>query len=147
MLEQLGFVYMIDPIADPNTRTFTITLLLSNRIVRGELPDEEGFLEVFVADDRKHAEATAAEDRRERTAARSDELAFAESGISLRWDEDLKRLRASRLDAIDRALEDMAGRNYGVCVRCQGLITTERLRETPDTCVCTECAGRSAPVG
>ena len=77
----------------------------------------------------------------------SDELAFAESGISLRWVEDLQRLRASRLDAIDRALEDMAGRNYGVCARCQGLIATERLREAPDTRVCAECAGRSAPVG
>ena len=40
MLEQLGFIYMIDPVADPNTRTFTITLLLSNRVIRGEMPDE-----------------------------------------------------------------------------------------------------------
>jgi RNA polymerase-binding transcription factor DksA len=104
--------------------------------------------EEIVAENRRLlAEATAAEDRRERTAARSDELAFAESGISLRWDEHLQRLRASRLDSIDRALEDMAGSNYGLCARCRGLIATERLREAPDTRVCSECAGRSAPVG
>lgn len=39
-LERLAFVYMIDPIADPNTRTFTITLLLPNTIVRSEIPEE-----------------------------------------------------------------------------------------------------------
>jgi len=92
------------------------------------------------------AEAASAEDRRERVAAPSDEDAFEATGISMHWDEEIERLRASQLDAIDRALEDMAGRNYGVCARCRGLIATERLREAPDTRVCAACAAAAAPV-
>jgi len=103
--------------------------------------------EAIVAENRRLlAEATAAEDRRERTAVPSDEEAFAATGLSMRWDEDLQRLQAGRLDAIDRALEDMAGPSFGVCARCERLIAIERLREAPDTRVCAACAGRSVPV-
>jgi RNA polymerase-binding transcription factor DksA len=113
-------------------------------VLARELREER---EAIVAENRRLlAEAAAAEDRRERTAAPSDEAAFASTGISMRWDEDSQRLRVSRLDAIDRALEGMAGRNYGLCARCQSLITTGRLRDAPDTRVCAECAGRSAPL-
>jgi RNA polymerase-binding transcription factor DksA len=55
-------------------------------------------------------------------------------------------LQAGRLDAIDRALEDMAGHGYGACARCRSLIATDRLREAPDTRVCAACAAASAPV-
>jgi RNA polymerase-binding transcription factor DksA len=103
--------------------------------------------EAIVAENRSLlADAAAAEDRRERTAAPSDEADFGASGISLRWDEEIQRLQGARLDAIDRALEAMAGRNYGVCARCGALISIERLRETPDTRVCAGCARLSAPV-
>jgi RNA polymerase-binding transcription factor DksA len=91
-------------------------------------------------------EAAAAEDRRERTASPSEEAELAASGISMRWDEGLGELQVSRLDAIDRALEAMGGRGYGVCVRCSSLIPIERLREAPDTRVCLDCARKSAPV-
>lgn len=40
-LERLAFIYMIDPIADPNTRTFTITLMLSNKKVGSGIPEEQ----------------------------------------------------------------------------------------------------------
>jgi multidrug efflux pump subunit AcrA (membrane-fusion protein) len=36
--ERVAIIYMIDPIADPQTRTFTITLMLPNKRVRSELP-------------------------------------------------------------------------------------------------------------
>lgn len=90
------------------------------------------------------AEEAAAEDQLERTAARSEEWEFPVGAISMRWDEEVQRFQVGRLDAIDRALEEMRGRNYGVCARCHGLIATERLRRTPDTRVCDECADRSA---
>lgn len=103
--------------------------------------------DTIVAENRRTlAEATAAEDRRERTAAPSDVQAFATDAISMHWDEGIRELRSSRLDAIDRALEEMAGSNYGACARCRGLIAIARLREAPDTHVCAECAGKSAPV-
>ena len=42
-LHQRATVYMIDPVADPNTRTFTVTLLLENEEVKAPLPaDLEG---------------------------------------------------------------------------------------------------------
>ncbi len=86
-------------------------------------------------------EKAVAEDRLGRTVARSEEWELAGGAISMRWDEAVQRLQAARLDAIDRALEEMAGRSYGVCARCQGLIAIEWLRRTPDARVCEECAG------
>lgn len=38
--EQLAFIYTIDPVADPRTRTFTITLMLSNERFHSEVPEE-----------------------------------------------------------------------------------------------------------
>ena len=38
--ERMAFIYVIDPIADPSTRTFTITLMMSNNSVRSEVPEE-----------------------------------------------------------------------------------------------------------
>ena len=92
------------------------------------------------------AEEAAAEDASEQLAAPSDEAEFAALGVSMRWDEQLQRLQAGRLDAIDRALGEMAGARYGVCARCRGVIAIDRLRHSPDTRVCGECAGRSLTV-
>ncbi len=39
-IEQVAFIYTIDPVADPQTRTFTITLMLPNRKVQSEVPKE-----------------------------------------------------------------------------------------------------------
>lgn len=39
-VKQDGFVYMVDPSADASTRTFTLTLLLLNRKIEQEIPDE-----------------------------------------------------------------------------------------------------------
>jgi len=103
--------------------------------------------EQIVADNRRLlAEAAGAEDRRERTATRSEQWEFGVAAISMRWDEDLHQLQIGRLDAIDRALEEIAGRGYGMCARCRGPIALERLRDAPDTHVCAKCAGESVPV-
>ena len=103
--------------------------------------------DAIVAENRRLlAEEAAAEDQLGRTASRSEESELSVGGISVRWDEEVQRLRASRLDAIDRALENMSGRRYGVCSRCQGLIAVSRLRSTPDSRVCEACARESAPV-
>ncbi|WP_197231882.1 efflux RND transporter periplasmic adaptor subunit [Novipirellula artificiosorum] len=40
ILQQVAVIYMIDPVADPNTRTFTITLMLPNTKTQSELPAE-----------------------------------------------------------------------------------------------------------
>lgn len=103
--------------------------------------------EEIVAENRRLlAEAAAAEDRRGRVASTSEEREFGVGAISMRWDEHLHRLHAGRLDAIDRALDQMRGHGYGVCARCRGLIGVERLRDAPDTHVCAKCAGESVAV-
>lgn len=40
MLRRLSFIHMIDPVADPQTRTFTVTLMMRNEKVRLPLPEE-----------------------------------------------------------------------------------------------------------
>ncbi len=101
--------------------------------------------EILEANRRLVAEATAAFDER------ADDT-------PLGTDEDLDRpdlaalfpsLRTARLDAIDRALEEIAeaGARYGVCARCEALIDPERLRAAPDTHVCQPCAAGGESVG
>jgi len=98
--------------------------------------------EILDANRRAVAEATAAFD------ARPDD-------VPLGTPEDLRRpdlearlpwLRTARLDAIDRALEEMSGKHYGICARCGEMIDGERLRQTPDSHVCHKCALVAAPV-
>jgi len=75
-------------------------------------------------------------------AAQQSELAVA--GISVFDDEALRELRTARLDAIDRALDALARGRYGDCAACGRPIETARLRITPDTVVCSACAGSAA---
>jgi len=35
-----GIVYLTDPVADPSTRTFTITVLMRNRLIPADVPDD-----------------------------------------------------------------------------------------------------------
>jgi len=51
-------------------------------------------------------------------------------------------LRTARLDAIERALEEMAEAHsgYGMCARCAKMIDLDRLQGAPDTHVCQKCA-------
>ena len=38
-LRRLAFIYMIDPVADPQTRTFTVTLMMRNEKVHASMPE------------------------------------------------------------------------------------------------------------
>jgi RNA polymerase-binding transcription factor DksA len=69
-----------------------------------------------------------------------DEYELLREGISLRLDYELDRLRVQRLDAIDRALDAMASPTYGVCALCRAPIAVQRLRDYPETSVCSGCA-------
>ena len=89
------------------------------------------------------AEAGGALQRNPRSRAQDRELAAA--GLSVVLDDELRELRAARLDTLDRALDALAVGRLGECVRCGGPIEVERLRETPDTAVCTQCAAAVAP--
>jgi len=72
------------------------------------------------------------------------------AGVSVFQDEELRELRTARLDALERALEALGRGRYGRCARCASPIPVERLRDTPDTVVCSRCAEQAegpAPFG
>lgn len=48
--QRLAFIYMIDPVADSQTRTFTVTLMLTNEKSRAEVPAEMNATEVARTD-------------------------------------------------------------------------------------------------
>jgi len=91
----------------------------------------------ILADNRRRlAEATAAADSR----ADDTPLARPQELFSPDLRPEVPDLRTARLDAIDRAHEEMAHGSYGVCARCAALIEIERLRAAPDSHVCGSCA-------
>ncbi len=92
--------------------------------------------EILEANRRAFAEATAADDER----ADDTPLGTSEDLVRPDLSARLPSLRTARLDAIERALEEMSGAHYGACARCGGLIDVERLRRTPDSHVCDSCA-------
>jgi RNA polymerase-binding transcription factor DksA len=92
---------------------------------------------------RRAAEAGGALQRNPRPLGRADEGDLRGAGISIVLDDELRALRAARLDALDRAIDAIERGGYGGCVRCGAPIEVARLRETPDTPVCTRC-GREA---
>lgn len=94
---------------------------------------------------RRAAEAGGAIQRNPRPLSRSEEHELAGAGVSVVADEELRALRISRLDAIDRALEALANGRYGDCARCGQPIEATRLRSAPDTVVCTKCARVALP--
>jgi RNA polymerase-binding transcription factor DksA len=88
------------------------------------------------------AEAAAAFDDRPDGAPLGSDDELWGSEISL----ESPALRAPRLDAIDRALEETRTGRYGECLRCGTEIEIDRLRQVPDTHVCRECAESALPV-
>lgn len=94
---------------------------------------------------RLSAESGGALQRNPRPLGRTEERELAGAGVAVVLDDALRALRAARLDALDRALEALDVGRFGVCVCCGGPIEIERLRETPDTAVCTRCAAAAVP--
>jgi RNA polymerase-binding transcription factor DksA len=93
---------------------------------------------------RRAAESGGALQRNPRPLARAEEGDLRGAGISVVLDDELRALRAARLDALDRALDAMERGRFGGCARCGGPIEIARLEQAPDTVVCTPCA-REAP--
>jgi RNA polymerase-binding transcription factor DksA len=89
---------------------------------------------------RRAAEAGGALQRNPRPLSHAEEREFGRADLSVVLDDDLRALRAARLDALDRALDALAHGRFGDCVRCSGAIEVERLRQAPDTAVCAPCA-------
>jgi RNA polymerase-binding transcription factor DksA len=94
---------------------------------------------------RRQVESAAAVLRNPRPLRRAEESEFPIAGISVFLDDELRELRAARLDAIDRALDAMARGGFGDCARCHRPIEIDRLREAPDTAVCMACAREALP--
>jgi len=89
---------------------------------------------------RRAAEAGGALQRNPRPLGHGEEGELRSAGISVVLDEELRALRAARLDALDRALEAMGRGHYGGCARCGAPIEIARLEETPDAVLCAACA-------
>ena len=113
------------------------------RALRRKLLDEHAQI---VADNRRrHAESAGAVLRNPRPMSRGEEWELRKAGASVFLDDESRELRGARLDAIDRALDAMTHRGFGACARCRRPIEIERLREAPDTPVCTPCAREALP--
>jgi len=94
---------------------------------------------------RRAAESGGALQRNPRPLSPTEEHELGAAGMSVVYDDDLRALRTSRLDAIDRALDAIARGHYGDCARCGEAIEISRLSESPDTRVCGACARAALP--
>jgi RNA polymerase-binding transcription factor DksA len=113
------------------------------RALRRELQDE---YEQIVEDNRRRgAEAAAALQRNPRPLRRAEEGDLAVAAVSPFLDEELRELRSTRLDALERAFEALDRGRFGYCARCRRPIEVERLRLAPDTAVCDPCAREALP--
>jgi RNA polymerase-binding transcription factor DksA len=89
---------------------------------------------------RRAAEAGGALQRNPRPLGRATEGDLRGAGISVVLDEELRGLRAARLDALDRALDAIRRGRYGGCARCHAPIGISRLSQIPDAVLCVRCA-------
>ncbi len=120
---------------DPRTAEF--------EALRGTLLEERNA--IAQENRRRAAEAGGALQRNPRPLSQAEEGELARAGLSVVLDDELRELRAARLDALDRALDALAHGRYGECVRCRRAIEIERLQQAPDTVLCTSCAGSVSP--
>ena len=111
--------------------------------LRRILLDERG--EIVEGNRRRAAEAGGAVRRNPRPLSPNEEHELRAAGISVFLDDELRALRTSRLDAIDRALDSMAHGRFGVCARCGLPVDIARLALAPDTAVCSGCAKEALP--
>ncbi len=103
--------------------------------------------ERIVDENRRLASELAAALDARAVASPSEEAELRDRGGSIQLDDELRRFRSSRLDAIDDALASLRRRAYGDCVACGRPIEVERLRAAPETHTCSSCARRAEPVG
>jgi RNA polymerase-binding transcription factor DksA len=111
--------------------------------LREDLLEEHA--EIVEDNRRSRAEAAAATQRNPRPIRPAEERALVGAGISVFLDEDLRALRAARLDAIERAVDAIDRGAFGKCACCGRPIELERLCLAPDTAVCEICARTALP--
>lgn len=75
--------------------------------------------------------ALAAREEQLRESTQPDDISFAFRGINEKTLED-----------VSAALERMDAGTYGICERCQGVISTARLEAVPQTRFCVGCAAK-----
>lgn len=95
---------------------------------------------------RSRAEAGAAVQRNPRPLRPSEAAELPLAGTFVPFGDEMRELRTARLDAIDRALDAVARGAQLDCARCKRPIEVARLREAPDTAVCSACAEVALPV-
>jgi RNA polymerase-binding transcription factor DksA len=96
--------------------------------------------EIALENRRRAAEAGGALRRNPDPVGRIAEGELARAGASIVQDDELRALRAARLDVLDRALDAIASRtSYGACIRCRAPIDLEVLRIAPDAVLCGSC--------
>jgi RNA polymerase-binding transcription factor DksA len=100
-----------------------------------------------IAEDNRRlaAEAAGALRRNPRPLARAEEGELLKAGASVVFADELRELRATRLDTLDRALEAIRRGRYGDCVRCGAPIEIALLTRAPDSVVCAACASYAQP--
>lgn len=126
------------PVADlPNPRAGEL------RELGSELLEEQA--RIVEENRRRKAESGAAVLRNPRPLRKAEERELRGAGVSVFLDEELLELQTARLDAIERALDAIAHGVYGQCARCRSGIEIGRLREAPDTVLCTVCAREALP--
>ncbi|GFM28949.1 TraR/DksA family transcriptional regulator [Novosphingobium sp. PY1] len=68
---------------------------------------------------------------------------FAEAAVEREDDASLEgqaALVSSELGSVNRALDRIANGTYGLCVKCSGQISPERLSARPEAALCITCA-------
>jgi RNA polymerase-binding transcription factor DksA len=113
------------------------------RALREEFEDE--YRQIVEENRARRVEAAAAVQRNPRPLPSGQEWSLASAGLSVFLDDELRELRTARLDALERALEAIKSGRFGHCARCRTAIDVERLRETPDTVVCSRCEAEVWP--
>jgi len=113
------------------------------RELRRELLEEQA--QIVGDNRRRQAESAGAVLRNPRPLRSTEEWELRGAGVSVFLDEDLRELQTARLDAIERALDALAHGAHGDCARCRRAIEVERLREAPDTVLCSICAREALP--
>jgi RNA polymerase-binding transcription factor DksA len=77
---------------------------------------------------------------------RAEEGELRKAGVSVVFGDDLRELRATRLDVLDRALDALRRGRFGDCARCGAPVEIARLERAPDTAVCSACASYALPI-
>ncbi|SLK01122.1 TraR/DksA family transcriptional regulator [Novosphingobium mathurense] len=72
---------------------------------------------------------------------------FAEAAVEREDDASLEgqaSLVSRELGSVNRALDRIADGTYGLCVKCGGQISSDRLMARPEAALCIDCAKQAS---